>query len=419
MSGFPHDVHALVVEHLASWGLRRFTTDAAYFRWQRERLSSSQLTQLQQMAAQRRASGSAEADRGFYDLAADPQVLPVLYSQRYEYYSALGPLLAERIGSAKTVVDVGCGVGLLTTYLARCRPDVQFLGVDRSAHSLESAHEQSQRLGVGNIEWRCSDLQTDAAPFRVNGPDTPDLMIASHCLFQAEQELGIPSRTWRTFERDLDPVAQAPFEERTGLGEKLNHVVSALSPDGRLLLFEKARLLSRRIPFQRALAARGLRLREQPIPLRYQEIEEVTEDGPLYHLQRVSQSETQPIRTVPIPWNEAPEEEAGDLFLLVHAILERSDCKGETASTKAPQPLFTCQTAAAQAVWEALPDRLPTQSAERVGGAGRVAYVELGQVRGFCYLYCANTYDQRQLVIMREHHQSFLQTSYQEIIGSL
>ena len=53
-----------------------------------------------------------------------------------------------------------------------------------------------------------------------------------------------------------------------------------------MIVFEKTRQLSRRVPFQRALAGRGLRLVEAPEPIRYQLVEEVSDDGPLYFMRK-------------------------------------------------------------------------------------------------------------------------------------
>src|SRR5205085_1535003 len=75
--------------HLAWWGLQRFTSDADYFAWQRKHLSPADLTQLHTQVERKR--GGARGDEvAFYDLTAQPHILPVLYSQRYEYYCEIG-----------------------------------------------------------------------------------------------------------------------------------------------------------------------------------------------------------------------------------------------------------------------------------------------------------------------------------------
>ncbi|HJU06042.1 MAG TPA: hypothetical protein VJ692_12900, partial [Nitrospiraceae bacterium] len=99
-----------LTDHLQWWGLRRFESDAAYFQWQRETLHANDLTTLNSLVELKQTSGAGvAADTAFYDLTACPQILPVLYSQRYHYYETVGPSVAERIAGARSVVDFGCG----------------------------------------------------------------------------------------------------------------------------------------------------------------------------------------------------------------------------------------------------------------------------------------------------------------------
>lgn len=89
------EIRSALREHLAWWGLTRFTTDREYFAWQRQQLSRADLNQLLAQA-ERKRSGDRRDDISFYDLTAQPAVLPVLYSQRYDYYDTVGlRVLAE------------------------------------------------------------------------------------------------------------------------------------------------------------------------------------------------------------------------------------------------------------------------------------------------------------------------------------
>ena len=150
--------------HLAAWGLRQFTSDEAYFQWQRETLSPAEFTALHRNAEQKR-SGSSVDEVSFYDAAAHPNVLPVLYSQRYDYYLAIGSRVADRIGDARSILDVGCGVGILTTFYASQHPDKNFVGIDRSPASIARAQEQTKVFGLTNVRFECLDLD-DTPPTR-------------------------------------------------------------------------------------------------------------------------------------------------------------------------------------------------------------------------------------------------------------
>ena len=385
------EIRTTLHEHLAWWGLRQFTSDEAYFRWQRETLSPAELTTLYRQVEQKRRGSSAD-EVAFYDATAHQNILPVLYSQRYDYYLAIGPRVAARIGEARSILDVGCGVGILTTFYARQYSDKTFIGIDRSPASISRAQEQAKALGLTNVRFECLDLG--------HTPPTgsSDLILATHALVQTEQDPGIPSRSWKTFERASESQPQADFERRTGIGIRLNRVSALLSANGRMIVFEKTRQLARRVPLQRALAARDLGLIEQPEMIRYRLVEEIADDGPFYVLGRGESHQ--------LHWNESPEPDEGRPF-------DRT--KLETGSTDPDVPLYENHWPSAQRVWEQLHDTHLLKETTRQESDGRQLHVELGQAEEGVYLYCANTFDQRQLVLVEPARTVMLESYYQEI----
>ena len=390
-----HPTHSALTAHLQRWGLREFDSDAAYFAWQREQFSQADITTLHQLVTCKQAPGAgAPEETAFYDATARPHIVPALYSQRYHYYLAIGPRVVAHIPPAGSVLDFGCGIGLLTTFYAQLFPNVSFLGLDRSSVSLEYARGRAKALNLTNIAFDCVDLD------RQSMPGGFDLVIATHALLQAERDPGIPSTSWQTFGRSHDAQVQAHFEQRTGLVPRLDHLILALVREGRMIVFEKTRLLARRIPFQRALAGRDLDLIEPPEPVRYSLIEEVAEDGPLYVLGRKQ-------GVAGWEWDETPEGDNGTDFDL-DGIVHRERVGDE--------PLYENHAASAQQVWAELPDRHIVKETNRQGEEGRGLHVELGTTKqGLVYLYVANTFDQRQLVLIEEARASVLESYYRDI----
>jgi len=389
-------LHALEA-HLAGWGLRQFTSDETYCQWQRETLSPAEITALHREVEQKRR-GSSVDEVSFYDATADPNILPVLYSQQYDYYLAIGPRVADRIGEARSIqsiLDVGCGVGILTTFYARQYPDRTFVGIDRSPASIARAREQAKALGLTNVQFECLDLD-HMPPTR-----SFDLVLATHALVQAEQDPGIPSRSWNTFARAGESQPQADFERRTGIGTRLDRLSALLSAQGRMIVFEKTRQLARRVPLQRALAARDFGLIEQPELIRYFLVEEIADDGPFYVLGRGASRQ--------FHWDESQEPDAGSLF-------DRTQLK--TGSTDPDTPLYENHWPSAQRVWEELYDKRLLKETTRQEPDGRQLHVELGQAEEGVYLYCANTLDQRQLVIVEPARTAMLESYYREIASS-
>lgn len=388
-----------LADHLASWGLRRFDSDPAYFQWQREIISAGDLARLTELAQHKSThGGDVAAEVAFYDFSVRPGVLAALYSQRYDYYMAVGPLVSSRIGSAQAVLDVGCGPGVLTTFYARQLPDVEFLGIDRSEASVAVAQERAKEFGLKNVRFEHRDVEV-TAPI-----GSYDLIIATHALLQAEHDPGVPSTDWRTFERARDARLQNEFERRTGLGPRLDHLAAALAPEGRFLVFEKTRPLARRIPFQRALASRRCVLLEPSMPIRYTLVEEVADDGPFYVLGRG------PIGNTSYEWDESPELDRRppvDIPQLCNL------------TTRAYEPLYENHDASAQAVWAQLSGRQIVHETTRDGPDGKQLHVERGQAQGLYYLFCANTFDQRQLVLVRPEQAGMLDEYYEEIVKAI
>ena len=380
--------------HLASWGLRQFTSDEAYFQWQRDSLSSDELTALHRKVELKRL-GSSSDEVAFYDATAHPNLLPVLYSQRYDYYLAIGSRVADRIGDARSILDIGCGVGILTTFYARQYPDKEFVGIDRSPVSIKRAQEQAKAFNLTNVRFECLDLDHTSPAY------PPDLILATHALVQAEQDPGIPSRSWNTFERAGEIRQQAAFELRTGIGTRLDRVSILLAARGRMIVFEKTRQLARRVPLQRALAARDFSLIEQPELVRYTLVEEIADDGPFYLLGRGASHQ--------VYWDESPEPDEGLPF-------DRAKLK--TGSTDPDVPLYENHCPSAQRVLEQLHNKHLLKETTRQEPDGRELHVELGQAEEGVYLYCANTVDQRQLVLVEAGRRAMLESYYQEIAGS-
>ncbi|MEW6245898.1 MAG: methyltransferase domain-containing protein [Nitrospirota bacterium] len=390
-------LHDALLVHLAWWGLRRFDSDATYFQWQRERLSPADLALFNERVERKRAPGAgAEEEKAFYDLSARPHVVPVLYSQRYDYYVEVGPRVASRIGDARSVLDFGCGIGILTTFYARQFPDRAFLGIDRSPASIELARRQAAALSLDNVRFECADVEQSPPA------GTFDLIIATHALVQAEQDPGLPSQSWRTFERPRDPRLQSEFEQRTGVGRRLDRLTAALVPNGRMIVFEKTRTLARRIPFQRALAARGLGLIEPPELIRYFLVEEIADDGPFYVLGKGMPRG--------LDWDESPEPDEGLPF-------DRTKRKPGSADPHAP--LYENHWPSAQLVWEQLQHKHLFKEVTRQEPDGRQLHVELGTAESYSYLYCANTFDQRQIVIVESQRPELVETYYREIVSGM
>jgi len=68
----------------------------------------------------------------------------------------------------------------------------------------------------------------------------------------------------------------------------------------------------------------------------------------------------------------------------------------------------------AQVIYEALPRKIVQQESTFADGQGKEMHIEIGTTHTFHYLYWANTFDQRQLLLMDEKGAQILSQYYQE-----
>ncbi|MDH5428255.1 MAG: hypothetical protein OEY57_08800, partial [Nitrospirota bacterium] len=71
-----------------------------------------------------------------------------------------------------------------------------------------------------------------------------------------------------------------------------------------------------------------------------------------------------------------------------------------------------------QGMYEALPQKIIQQEATFSDGHGKEMHIEVGVTKTLHYLYWANTYDQRQLVLMDATGKEMLHEYYQESLES-
>ncbi len=471
--------------YLYSWGLQDFSDEAAYYEWQKNSLSGEDLKTLQTLISRRQGSHDSEADRLFYDFLARPNILPVLYSQRFQYFLTLGQELVQRISPSTEVLDVGCGVGILTLFLAQQFPDVTFLGIDRSASSLVRAQDEAKARGIRNARFEQRDLDSGQEPLYEK---RFDLILSCQAIFQAEHEPGLPSDHWSTFQRAVDSSRQTLLESRTGLHGRLEALLKGLHPKGRMILFEKTQHLGRRVVFQRALANRNLFQLSPSVHCSVGAFQEQEWEGPLYEVglgltkaripwkeepfgnpgdtlyrcvglpaQRIGEILSQQASdtvTRPLPggesvtlrfgeWHEAlvgvvcetsggfrgavvgSREEKDLLWQMLEKVKGLNEEEVSTmleyfwgslsaSEERESDPCYECHHPFAQQIFLDLPSKHTERQHTFEESEGRQCHLELGTTLSLGYMYWANTFDQRQLVIMDRSRISLLEEYFEE-----
>jgi len=111
---------------------------------------------------------SAERDRAFHDW-----IFGQIDRDRFHFYytgyitiKRFGDLVVPYLQGCSRILDVGCGPGEITCYLAQKFPDKTFLGVDHSSVGVQKAEKNRARLGLNNVSFEARD-------FFENPPDGP------------------------------------------------------------------------------------------------------------------------------------------------------------------------------------------------------------------------------------------------------
>jgi len=138
--------------------------------------------------------------------------------------------LLGRGGHGPVVLDVGCGMGVQTCFLAELHPSWSVTGLDRCAEGIQRAGELAQQLGVANV-----DFQVAAIEDLIDMPaQTVDSVLCSLVIVDwLMEEWGRPTPDPWSVASSCHQLLEENEEPRLG---GLAHV---LGPGGRISLLER------------------------------------------------------------------------------------------------------------------------------------------------------------------------------------
>lgn len=74
-------------------------------------------------------------------------------------HAALLDEIEQYLPDCGTVLDLGCGIGLFSLYMALCRPGARVIGLDISDQRIGIARRSAEKLGLSNISFHVQDLR--------------------------------------------------------------------------------------------------------------------------------------------------------------------------------------------------------------------------------------------------------------------
>ncbi len=67
--------------------------------------------------------------------------------------------IEQYLPDAGTILDLGCGFGLFSLYMAACKPNARVVGLDIDARRLQIARDAAEKLGIRNASFVQHDLR--------------------------------------------------------------------------------------------------------------------------------------------------------------------------------------------------------------------------------------------------------------------
>tara|TARA_B100001057_G_C22847771_1_gene949760 strand:- start:2144 stop:3007 length:864 start_codon:yes stop_codon:yes gene_type:complete len=79
--------------------------------------------------------------------------LDLYYKPTLFRYLRLNDFIKKELNNSDTVIDIGCGWGSATLFLAKLNPDINFIGIDLSKDSINLAKIGKKKYGIDNLEF--------------------------------------------------------------------------------------------------------------------------------------------------------------------------------------------------------------------------------------------------------------------------
>lgn len=251
-----------IEQYLRREGIRPFLEARSYWNWANRTLGAKAAKQLAQAMGER-AQGDRGKEEEFYDFLSRPDVRPVVASFEYGLLVQIAHWVENRLPLRGTVVELGCHTGLLTRYYALTRPEVTFVGIDRSERAIEAAQKMAQEHRSANLKFVVGDLRSKSL--------SP--IIKADCIVTGRVIGGLMSMvlrrrvSWKDYQY-LPPAPELDPDARIAL----QHCMEMLTADGKLLVTERLSTFDRLYRLWHALLEQGCKPELQSItPVNWQD----------------------------------------------------------------------------------------------------------------------------------------------------
>ena len=218
-----------IEEYLRYEGLKPFQDPKSYWNWANRALSTRNAKQLIQ-AMNQRAGGDTDSEAEFYDFLSKPEVVPVAASFEYGLLIQIASWVEKLLPMHGTIIELGCHTGLLTRYYASTRPDLKFIGIDRSEKAIQLAREKVLEHKITNLEFEVRDISNEPLSDRIKG----DCILTGRVLGGLMSKVLRRRNSWQDYQYPaLDPKMDLDVKSVLNLCRKM------ITVDGMILVTER------------------------------------------------------------------------------------------------------------------------------------------------------------------------------------
>jgi 2-polyprenyl-3-methyl-5-hydroxy-6-metoxy-1,4-benzoquinol methylase len=159
----------------------------------------------------------------FHEVMAEESGLSVLSSLE-DHVLPLVPALVAKLTAGASLLDVGCGRGLIIMRLAELFPRSQFIGIDLCSDTIAFAQAEAERRGLANVDFRVRD----ASDFdQTAEPHVFDVVVTFDSIHDQAKPLNVLRGIYRTLKDDGIYLMQ-DINGTSHLEQDVNHPLGTL-----------------------------------------------------------------------------------------------------------------------------------------------------------------------------------------------
>lgn len=101
-----------------------------------------------------------EADRQFYDLKNEDYALSLYLTGAFDgdiIRRACNWIIDHKDFFGKTILEIGCDIGLISCFLAKTFPSSTITAIDRCKNGVNIGQKLAEKFGLSNIKFICAD----------------------------------------------------------------------------------------------------------------------------------------------------------------------------------------------------------------------------------------------------------------------